>query len=459
MSRVLGRVRLSHDTDESTSVVRQREDLERWAQAHGYEIVGWAQDVDISGSVDNLLSTKTELGRWLRGRRGEFDIIAAAKLDRLQRDTIALSRLVTWCHDHDVKLIAVGESIDFSTEMGRLQGSILGYAAAMELHNIKARTTASRAKLRELGRWPGGKIPYGYRRCAHPSGVGYALAPDPQTSEVVGRIVSDLLDGASLSGICRQLEAEHVPAPRGGTKWAVTPLRKLLRSTALLGRSARVSYGDDGMPIQYGPEIVEKPDWDLVQARLDGHIEARKDARRSEQSPLSGLLRCRECGTPMQHDLRVTKRNGTEYPYRYYRSRCRHISIRAEKLEDLAEQFFMAGWGDIEVTTRRWVPGSSNEAETKQAIEAIDSLSAIAGTMTSQTAKDRLAKQLASLDQRLSELEAMPSTEGRWVEEPTGATYRDVGFSRDLLLDHGFTFRVGRHEDGDYLVDIEVSTG
>ena len=46
MSRVLGRVRLSHDTDESTSVVRQREDLERWAQAHGYEIVGWAQDVD-----------------------------------------------------------------------------------------------------------------------------------------------------------------------------------------------------------------------------------------------------------------------------------------------------------------------------------------------------------------------------------------------------------------------------
>jgi site-specific DNA recombinase len=119
----------------------------------------------------------------------------------------------------------------------------------------------------------------------------------------------------------------------------------------------------------------------------------------------------------------------------------------------------MAGWGDIEVTTRRWVPGSSNEAETKQAIEAIDSLSAIAGTMTSQTAKDRLAKQLASLDQRLSELEAMPSTEGRWVEEPTGATYRDVGFSRDLLLDRGFTFRVGRHEDGDYLVDIEVSTG
>ncbi len=52
MGNYLGRVRLSVHTDESTSVERQREkNIEQWATMHGHRIVGWAEDIDVSGKV------------------------------------------------------------------------------------------------------------------------------------------------------------------------------------------------------------------------------------------------------------------------------------------------------------------------------------------------------------------------------------------------------------------------
>ena len=50
--RVLGRVRLSRFDTGSTSVERQRELVEQWAAANDHTIVGWAEDIDLSGSVD-----------------------------------------------------------------------------------------------------------------------------------------------------------------------------------------------------------------------------------------------------------------------------------------------------------------------------------------------------------------------------------------------------------------------
>lgn len=50
--RVLGRTRISRSTLESTSIERQREIITSWAETNDHEIVGWAEDVDVSGAVD-----------------------------------------------------------------------------------------------------------------------------------------------------------------------------------------------------------------------------------------------------------------------------------------------------------------------------------------------------------------------------------------------------------------------
>src|ERR1700722_5533135 len=85
--RVLGRIRLSRATDESTSPERQREVIETWAAQHDHEMIGWAEDRDVSGSVDPF--DAPALGPWLADdRKHEWDIVAAWKLDRLGRDAI-----------------------------------------------------------------------------------------------------------------------------------------------------------------------------------------------------------------------------------------------------------------------------------------------------------------------------------------------------------------------------------
>ena len=60
--RVLGRIRLSRMTEESTSAARQREIIEMRAKSNDHEIVGWAEDIDVSGSVDPF--DTPQLGPW-----------------------------------------------------------------------------------------------------------------------------------------------------------------------------------------------------------------------------------------------------------------------------------------------------------------------------------------------------------------------------------------------------------
>lgn len=49
--RILGGARLSHDTDESTSIARQREQIDLNCKARGDTLVHIAEDTDVSGAV------------------------------------------------------------------------------------------------------------------------------------------------------------------------------------------------------------------------------------------------------------------------------------------------------------------------------------------------------------------------------------------------------------------------
>ncbi|GGQ32290.1 hypothetical protein GCM10010233_57300 [Streptomyces pseudogriseolus] len=52
MARVLGVVRLSRVSDETTSPQRQRRSIQRWADQEGHVVVGWVEDIDVSGGVE-----------------------------------------------------------------------------------------------------------------------------------------------------------------------------------------------------------------------------------------------------------------------------------------------------------------------------------------------------------------------------------------------------------------------
>jgi DNA invertase Pin-like site-specific DNA recombinase len=454
--RVLGRVRLSVSSDDSTSVERQCELITAWADTAGHQLVGWAEDVDVSGSTDPFETPA--LGPWLGHRAGEWDVLVTWKLDRLSRNSIQLNRLFGWCLDHGKTVVSCSESIDLGTPVGRLIANVIGFLAEGELEAIRERVKASKAKLRESARWGGGKPPYGYRPVPR-TGGGYSLETDPVAAAVVRRIVDDVLSGVPLTRVAANLTAEGVDTPQGyyarqngseprqGASWQATPLRNMLRSPALRGRAhfkGETVRGDDGQPVQLADPLVTDDEWSLLQAHLDRVQESRKGAARPEASPLAGVVFCgvEGCNEPLHHDKNTAR--GTVY--RYYRCRLgAHTRVPAETLETLAGEAFLYELGTTEVRERVWVPGDSHETELRECVAAMDELVAAAGRMTSATAKQRLQRQLDALDARIAELEQAPKREARWEYRGTGQTYgavweaADADARRELLSRSGIT--------------------
>src|SRR6478609_3131376 len=232
--RVLGRIRLSKEADESgTSIERQRESITQWSTMHGHNIVGWAIDSGVSGSVDPF--DTPGLGQWLKpDRLSDWDALVAYPLDRLSRRVIPLNKLFGFVQDHDKTLASVSESLDLSTWIGRLVANVIGGVAEGELEAIRERNRGSHDKVRQLGRWHGGVPPYGYSTVKHDG--GWYLAVDAAESRVIREeILPRVLSHESTNSIAAVLNRAGVPARRGGA-WSGVAVRTVLKRRALLGQ-------------------------------------------------------------------------------------------------------------------------------------------------------------------------------------------------------------------------------
>src|SRR5258708_1588350 len=103
--RGLGCIRLSKMTDETTSPERQRRAVQLKAELKSVDIVGWAEDLDVSASKIPPWE-RPELGRWLDSRPLPFDTIIFWKLDRFVRRVGDLAEMIKWCEKNKINLIA-----------------------------------------------------------------------------------------------------------------------------------------------------------------------------------------------------------------------------------------------------------------------------------------------------------------------------------------------------------------
>jgi site-specific DNA recombinase len=444
--RFLARIRLSVSTDESTSVERQREIITHWSQIHDHTIVGWAEDIDVSGKLSPF--DTPQFGDWLKNRYPEFDGVVAWKLDRLARSMFGLNDLFQWAKTNSKTVVSITESLDLSTTVGVMVAQILAGVAQMELEAIQARQSGSQAHLRQVGRWPGGNPPYGYRVVRN--GNGCKLDLDPETAPLVSMIVGRILDGNTMASVCRELASAGVAAPKGG-QWQISTLRHLLRSPALRGHrvhKGQVILGDDGQPVMFGPELVDAETFQRLQAELrpGNGAGVRKNA-----SPLSGLLKCCECGLPLAQDISTAR----GHRYRYYRAhkQCPHpVSMRAEALEGIAERALLNLYGGKEITRREWMAGEDHTTALNEAVARYDALSARLTTNLPEIARQRLENQLAAVEAELGRLSELPQVEGHWGQVGTGRTWEQawgtstVEQRRKLLTDAGLQFAVGENQ-------------
>lgn len=468
MARVLGVVRLSRETDESTSVARQRQVITDWCAQNGHTLAGWAEDVGVSGGVAPW--DRPELGQWLpstigkgatasverkawaASRASDFDIICVWRLDRLTRRLLHLSAMVEFANDYDKGIISTSEGFDIGSSLGKMFAQILGVLAEGELAAIKARAKDSFVHLMSEGRWRGGFVPYGYVAVKAETGKGWHLEPDEVTAgtlrEIFRRIV---VEGESSNSVVRWLNASGVPTPldaqrlragkaSGGCEWRVANLLKMLRSPALLGHAeltekgkdkagnptsiSRVVRGADGMPVQRAEPLLSREDYDRLQAVLDGNS-TRKTGKRINGSLLLRVAFC-ECGEPL---YKVRGRT-----HQYYRCGLRarvskgcptNPSIRVDLLEQTVTETFLAMVGGIEVVRRVFVPGTDQAADLAAVDRALGEARAdrAAGLYSSTRGAEDYRAMYGALEARRQAIGALPARGDLYRAEPTGETY------------------------------------
>jgi site-specific DNA recombinase len=356
MGRVLGATRLSHDTDASTSIERQREAIEGWSRAQGHQVVAITEDADVSGSI--APQERDGLGPWLSSRKvGQWDVLVVAKLDRVSRSLMDFASLLEWCQANGKALVSVAEGLDFGTPTGQFIGKILVLFAEWERQTMRERRADAARKLINRGGYNGGSsMPWGYR--AVNRGGQLEIEPDPDRVPEITEIVNEVLSEKAVTAVARA---------RGINP---TTLLRRLRSPVLKGFVTymdEVVRGDDGLPLLREP-IIPAATWSRLQAKLDANSAGAGVPHNA--NPWLHTIYCDVCKAPMY----LTKtRNSQGRPYRYYRHECGDCRIRVngDSLEPQIHGLVMRVFDGLYVPEIIEVPAEDHTAELAKLDEAV----------------------------------------------------------------------------------------
>jgi site-specific DNA recombinase len=458
--KLLGAVRLSDLTEETTSPARQREAITHTAIARADTLTEIVEDLDVSGAVSPF--DREGLGPWLSqpAKIRQWDGLVVHKLDRLTRSLDDFAHLVKWCNVNGKTIISISESLDLSTSHGRMLANILITFAEFERERISERRREAAVKLRQIGRWGGGRIPYGYK--PRNMGGGWELVPDPEAVKVVKRMVDETVKGTSANELARRFMTEKVQAPQG-KDWHAQGIIRILRNPALRGyvttakshEKPQIVRDSEGMPIKRTP-ILDDVTWTRLQRALDAASQQKSGVRR-DASPFLGVAVCGECGSAL-HAFRFTRR---ERKYAYYRCAgrakrtCNAAQIPMEDLEATIAVSFLAEFGDKPMLERIEHEGDDHSRELAEVGQQIADLTA--ERFVRQVIRPDYETVMANLQKEHARVKALPVGESTVEIVETGITHGqhwvglDMAGRGSFLADLGLRVLASRR-DGEVVI-------
>jgi site-specific DNA recombinase len=467
--KLLAAIRLSRETDETTSPDSQRKQITGYSSLYGHEVVANAIDLDVKGSVSPF--EREQLGPYLTDSKlfDTWDGIIVSKLDRLGRSVVDFASLLEWCRANNKTVISVAEHLDFSTAAGVMFANALIAFAQFERERMAERRRDAAKTLRETGRWGGGQVAFGYR--PQRDGNGWILVKDSKIAGIAEEMADRIIAGEGLSGVSRWLNENEVPTPRKTRKekgarksktyqWWPATVRDVLRSRSLLGEmthNGATVLGSDGMPLRFEPIITDEK-WVRLQTTLD----AASNPLRGERRGAAYLLRvvyC-ACGEPLYQ-------TNSGAGHRYYRCRsrttgkpCGNRMIPMAELETAVDDWITTH-PTFEITETRIIHGNGNAkllADVGQQIADLTAERYVRGIVRDdfheimarlQTEYDRLA----GTERKTDRIETIPT--GRFLSEEWSQW--DEHTRRRYLQEQGFRFIARRNEAGG--IDLKGTPG
>lgn len=458
----VSKIILDADNETTTKVshLAQTEEGERWAQSHGYRVVGTFEDLGVSAGKTTPFE-RPDLGKWLAPERlHEWDVLVFSKIDRAFRSTTDCVDFAKWTKANRKILAFSGDGVvlDYlhprEDSLDQMMSEFFIYVgsffAAIELSRFKTRAKDRLDYLRMTNRVSHGVAPYGYRTVALPSGGGKVLERDPESYATLHQIKTMLVDeNRSMIDIVQWLndhgKLTNVGKARRGGQWSVTTLKRILTSQRTQGLritsvfepmpteknpehkkrvGEKLVLDAEGRPIQMAEPTFSETDWERIQEAL-GQRAASGKGRQMTPNPLGGVGYC-ICGYSLSQHRRKSSSGKLHTYVRCGRSPrgCRG-AMRLDEIERILQENFLDSYGEREMTKKVFIPGEDRSQELRQIDESLDRLrweSDNGLVEDEQLYKSRLT----ALITRKKELAANPVIHASWQEVGTGQTYREL---------------------------------
>lgn len=338
MTRAAVYIRLSRyrgTDDPSNSPETQRRACLDYAKSQGWDVLDFYTDLDFSGGT-----TKRPQLAELRKNWRRYDVALAMKLDRWSRSVIDFHELHREASANGVALVAVRDQIDMSSANGRLFATILSAFAEFEREVIRERTLAGKVTQRALGKWNGGKLPFGFKV------VDSKLEVNEEQAAIIREILQRRTNNESWLTVCRWLQTVT-----DNRSWDARTVRRVLQQPRLNGT------------------ILSPGEWELAQKLAEA--QSRSDWTPRQDHLLSGLLRCDTCDATCSY----FKGHRGRATYRCNRNRCdRRGMVYADEIEQHITSAFLNAYAS-NPEYRRIVEADERAeqiAELKGQLQAID---------------------------------------------------------------------------------------
>jgi DNA invertase Pin-like site-specific DNA recombinase len=266
---------------EFNSLEAQREACEAFIASQRSE--GWVlvHDRYDDGGVSGGTLERPALKRLLADiEAGLVDVVLVYKVDRLSRSLMDFAKLVEIFEAHEVTFVAITQSLNTTTSMGRLTLNMLLSFAQYERELIGERVRDKIAASRARGMWMGGPVPLGYRV------ENRKLLVDEAAAATVRRVFEGFAEIGSATKLLPLLRAEGL-LTKTGRPFDKGALYKLLVNRVYVGEAVHKGTSHPGEHVA----IISQTLWDRVHAILQESPRERGAKNRAgAPSLLRGLL-------------------------------------------------------------------------------------------------------------------------------------------------------------------------
>lgn len=355
------RVSTTEQAEEGYSIKEQERLIREYCVKQGYEVYKVFSDAGISGKDIRHRPAIQELLKEAADKK--FGMVMSWKINRLSRKLEDAIKIVNTLDKYGISYQSYSERFESDTPAGKMQFQMMALVGEFERNTIAQNVKMGMKAKARSGEWCGGTAPLGYywvpmEGMENLSRKKSRLEIDKAEAEIVQLIFNMYASGKGYKAITNHINKMGYKTKRDNA-FSVSQIKSILTNPVYIGKvrfDVRRDWNEKRRH-NINPEpiiadgiheaVITRELWDRVQFLINQ--KSGKPSRIYDgEYPLTGILRCPECGAGMVLSRVVGKRaDGSKRALTYYACSqwknkgsavCHSNMVRVEKVNGFVYQ-------------------------------------------------------------------------------------------------------------------------